>query len=122
MEAPVKKTNFIWDFIDEDLETGRYQQICTRFPPEPNGYLHIGHCKAIAADFLTAERYGGKCNLRFDDTNPEKEETEFVDGIMADIRWLGFRLERRAVFRKRVLSGVLRYRRGLDQARPGLRG
>ena len=90
MEAPVKKTNFIWDFIDEDLETGRYQQICTRFPPEPNGYLHIGHCKAMAADFLTAERYGGKCNLRFDDTNPEKEETEYVDGIMTDIRWLGF--------------------------------
>jgi glutaminyl-tRNA synthetase len=90
MEAPAKKTNFIWDFIDEDLESGRYQQICTRFPPEPNGYLHIGHCKAIAADFLTAERYGGKCNLRFDDTNPEKEETEFVDGIMEDIRWLGF--------------------------------
>ena len=90
MEAPAKKTNFIWDFIDEDLESGRYQQICTRFPPEPNGYLHIGHCKAIAADFLTAEHYGGKCNLRFDDTNPEKEEAEFVDGIMEDIRWLGF--------------------------------
>lgn len=90
MEAPAKKTNFIWDFIDEDLESGRYQQICTRFPPEPNGYLHIGHCKAIAADFLTAEHYGGKCNLRFDDTNPEKEEAEFVDGIMEDIHWLGF--------------------------------
>ncbi|MBE0600993.1 MAG: glutamine--tRNA ligase/YqeY domain fusion protein, partial [Firmicutes bacterium] len=90
MEAPAKKTNFIWDFIDEDLESGRYQQIQTRFPPEPNGYLHIGHCKAIAADFTTAEHYGGKCNLRFDDTNPAKEETEFVDGIMEDIRWLGF--------------------------------
>ena len=91
MEAPVKKTNFIWDFIDADLESGRCQQVQTRFPPEPNGYLHIGHCKAIVADFSTAEHYGGKCNLRFDDTNPEKEETEYVDGIMEDIRWLGFR-------------------------------
>ncbi|MBN1778170.1 MAG: glutamine--tRNA ligase/YqeY domain fusion protein [Clostridiales bacterium] len=91
MEAPVKKTNFIWDFIDEDLETGRCQQVLTRFPPEPNGYLHIGHCKAVAANFVTAEHYGGKCNLRFDDTNPEKEETEYVDGIQEDIRWLGFR-------------------------------
>ena len=90
METPAGKSNFIWDFIDEDLESGRYQSIQTRFPPEPNGYLHIGHCKAMAADFLTAERYHGKCNLRFDDTNPAKEETEFVDGIMEDIRWLGF--------------------------------
>jgi len=91
MEASAKKTNFIWDFINEDLESGRCQQVQTRFPPEPNGYLHIGHCKAMAADFVTAEHYGGKCNLRFDDTNPEKEETEYVDGIMEDIRWLGFR-------------------------------
>ena len=90
METPVNKTNFIWDFIDKDLESGRFQSVHTRFPPEPNGYLHIGHCKALAADFLTAERYGGLCNLRFDDTNPAKEETEFVDGIMEDIRWLGF--------------------------------
>ena len=90
MEAPDKKSNFIWDFIDEDLESGRYQSVHTRFPPEPNGYLHIGHCKAIAADFLTAEHFGGVCNLRFDDTNPAKEETEFVDGIMEDIHWLGF--------------------------------
>ena len=90
METSENKSNFIWDFIDEDLESGRFQSVHTRFPPEPNGYLHIGHCKAMAADFLTAERYGGKCNLRFDDTNPEKEETEYVDGIMEDIHWLGF--------------------------------
>ncbi len=90
METPVGKTNFIWDFIDEDLESGRYQSVHTRFPPEPNGYLHIGHCKALAADFLTADHYGGLCNLRFDDTNPAKEENEFVEGIMEDIRWLGF--------------------------------
>ena len=75
------------------MESGRYQCVQTRFPPEPNGYLHIGHCKAITADFLTAEHFGGKCNLRFDDTNPEKEETEYVDGIQEDIRWLGFHWE-----------------------------
>ena len=90
MEEPAKKSNFIWDAIEEDLRSGRYQSVHTRFPPEPNGYLHIGHCKALVADFLTAEKFGGVTNLRFDDTNPAKEETEFVDGIEADIRWLGF--------------------------------
>lgn len=89
-EKPVVRTHFIWDAIDQDLKEGRTQTVHTRFPPEPNGYLHIGHCKALVADFLTAERYGGLCNLRFDDTNPAKEETEYVDGIMEDIRWLGF--------------------------------
>ena len=84
------RSNFIWDAIDQDLKEGRAQEIRTRFPPEPNGYLHIGHCKAIIADFSTAEKYGGLCNLRFDDTNPAKEETEYVDGIMEDIRWLGY--------------------------------
>ena len=82
MEATGIKSNFIWDAIDEDLRSGRYQNVRTRFPPEPNGYLHIGHGKALAADFLTAERYGGLTNLRFDDTNPAKEETEYVEGIM----------------------------------------
>ena len=90
MEDTGMKTNFIWEAIDEDLRRGRYQNVRTRFPPEPNGYLHIGHCKAVMADFLTAEHYGGLTNLRFDDTNPAKEETEYVEGIMEDIRWLGF--------------------------------
>ncbi|NLE68969.1 MAG: glutamine--tRNA ligase, partial [Clostridiales bacterium] len=90
MSEANEKTNFIWDIIDEELASGRVQRVHTRFPPEPNGYLHIGHCKALVADFATAERYGGLCNLRFDDTNPAKEETEYVDGIMEDIRWLGF--------------------------------
>ncbi|MEG0740714.1 MAG: glutamine--tRNA ligase/YqeY domain fusion protein [Clostridia bacterium] len=90
MDTPAAKTNFIWDAVEQDLRSGRYQSVHTRFPPEPNGYLHIGHCKALVADFLTAEKYGGVTNLRFDDTNPAKEETEYVDGIMADIRWLGF--------------------------------
>ncbi len=84
------RSNFIWDAIDKDLEEGRYTEIHTRFPPEPNGYLHIGHCKALIMDFLTAERYGGECNLRFDDTNPAKEDTEYVEAIKRDIHWLGF--------------------------------
>ncbi|NLX82872.1 MAG: glutamine--tRNA ligase/YqeY domain fusion protein [Clostridiales bacterium] len=90
MSIESEKSNFIWDAIDQDLQEGRVQRVHTRFPPEPNGYLHIGHCKALVADFATAERYGGLCNLRFDDTNPAKEETEYVEGIMEDIRWLGF--------------------------------
>ena len=90
METTAPKTNFIWELIQEDLRSGRYQQVRTRFPPEPNGYLHIGHCKAMVANFGTAQRFGGLTNLRFDDTNPAKEETEFVDGIQEDIRWLGF--------------------------------
>ena len=83
------RSNFIWDAIEQDLAEGRYQEIHTRFPPEPNGYMHIGHCKALIMDFLTAEKYGGKCNLRFDDTNPAKEDTEYVENIKKDIQILG---------------------------------
>ncbi|MDD4133497.1 MAG: glutamine--tRNA ligase/YqeY domain fusion protein [Eubacteriales bacterium] len=90
MSENLERGNFIWDAIDQDLAEGKYGRVRTRFPPEPNGYLHIGHCKALVTDFGTAEHYGGLCNLRFDDTNPEKEESEFVGGIMEDIRWLGF--------------------------------
>ncbi len=85
--------NFIHEFIDEDLAKGgrcEGMQVHTRFPPEPNGYLHIGHCKALYINFSTAEKYGGLTNLRFDDTNPAKEETEFVEAIQEDIHWLGF--------------------------------
>ena len=85
--------NFIEAFIEEDLaEGGRFagQQIHTRFPPEPNGYLHIGHCKALCIDFGMAEKFGGICNLRMDDTNPSKEDNEFVEAIQEDIHWLGF--------------------------------
>ena len=83
--------NFILDYIDEDLENGVYDHVQTRFPPEPNGYLHIGHAKAISIDFMTAEKYNGICNLRFDDTNPSKEDVEYVDSIKEDISWLGFK-------------------------------
>ena len=85
--------NFIWQFVEEDLSEGQRcygMQVHTRFPPEPNGYLHIGHCKALTIDFGTAERFGGICNLRMDDTNPAKEDTEYVEAIQEDIHWLGF--------------------------------
>ena len=92
-EESAESKNFILNFIDEDIaEGGRFQGLTvhTRFPPEPNGYLHIGHCKALCIDFGTAERYGGLCTLRMDDTNPAKEDTEYVDAIQQDIHWLGF--------------------------------
>jgi glutaminyl-tRNA synthetase len=83
-------SDFIRTAVSEDLADGRYDRVHTRFPPEPNGYLHIGHAKAICIDFLIAEEHGGLTNIRFDDTNPVKEETEYVDAILEDIRWLGF--------------------------------
>ena len=94
MEEEIKVSNFIHDFIDEDLEKGVYTHVQTRFPPEPNGYLHIGHAKAIQIDFSTAEKYGGTCNLRLDDTNPSKEDVEYVDAIKEDILWLGYKWDK----------------------------
>ncbi len=90
-------SNFLYEAIDEDIASGKVKadEIHTRFPPEPNGYLHIGHCKAMIIDFGTARKYGGKCNLRMDDTNPAKEDTEYVDAIKEDIKWLGFDWEDR---------------------------
>lgn len=86
----IEASNFIEEFINEDLAEGKVETVHTRFPPEPNGYLHIGHCKALVIDFGTAKKYGGLCNLRMDDTNPAKEDTEYVDAIKEDIHWLGF--------------------------------
>jgi glutaminyl-tRNA synthetase len=92
-------SNFIRDVILDDLKTGKYQgRVHTRFPPEPNGYLHIGHAKSICLNFGLASEFGGKCNLRFDDTNPEKEDTEYVESIMESIRWLGFDWEDRLFY------------------------
>ena len=87
-------SNFIEDIIVEDLETGKHDKIITRFPPEPNGYLHIGHAKAICINFGIKEKFGGECNLRFDDTNPVKEDVEYMESIKEDIRWLGFEWDR----------------------------
>ncbi|MBQ3934610.1 MAG: glutamine--tRNA ligase, partial [Clostridia bacterium] len=86
----IEPTNFIEEAIVEDIREGKTKTVHTRFPPEPNGYLHIGHCKALTIDFATAKKFGGLCNLRMDDTNPAKEDTEYVDAIMEDIHWLGF--------------------------------
>ena len=82
--------NFIHAFIDEDLAEGAYDKVATRFPPEPNGYLHVGHAKSICLNFGTATKYRGTCNLRYDDTNPVKEDMEYVNAIEKDIKWLGF--------------------------------
>ncbi|MDR1507019.1 MAG: glutamine--tRNA ligase/YqeY domain fusion protein [Treponema sp.] len=90
--------DFISEFIKEDLSTGRFTHVHTRFPPEPNGWLHIGHCKAMMVDFGMAEKFGGKCNLRFDDTNPEKEDISYVEAIKRDIKWLGLDWEDREYY------------------------
>lgn len=89
-EAEARPTNFIRQIIDEDLATGKHASVHTRFPPEPNGYLHIGHAKSICLNFGIAQDYQGQCNLRFDDTNPVKEDLEFVESIKQDVQWLGF--------------------------------
>ncbi len=98
-ESTVKTKNFIHQIVENDLMEGKNnKQVHTRFPPEPNGYLHIGHAKAICLDFGTADKFGGVCNLRFDDTNPSKEDTEYVDSIQEDIHWLGFDWEDRLYY------------------------
>jgi glutaminyl-tRNA synthetase len=95
----VRPSNFIRDIILRDNETGKFGgKVRTRFPPEPNGYLHIGHAKSICLNFGLALEFGGECNLRFDDTNPCKEETEYVESIIEDVRWLGFDWEDRLFY------------------------
>ncbi|MGN1319107.1 MAG: glutamate--tRNA ligase family protein, partial [Lachnospirales bacterium] len=99
--------NFIHALIQEDLDDT--SKIITRFPPEPNGYLHIGHAKSVCLNFGLAELYGGKCNLRFDDTNPAKEDTEFVNSIQEDIKWLGFDWEDRLFFASSYFDKMYEY-------------
>ena len=89
-EAPTRQLDFIREIVEEDLRTGRHSTVITRFPPEPNGYLHIGHAKSICLNFGIAQEYGGQCNLRFDDTNPTKEEAEYAEAIKRDVAWVGF--------------------------------
>ena len=98
MENEVVSKNFIETEIDKDLAEGVYDTVHTRFPPEPNGYLHIGHAKSILLNYGLAKKYGGKFNLRFDDTNPTKEKTEFVEAIKADVKWLGAEWDDRLFF------------------------
>ena len=88
--TPVTATDFIRNIIREDLASGKHQQIVTRFPPEPNGHLHIGHAKSIHLNFGVAKEFSGKCFMRFDDTNPVKEDEQYVEGILKDVRWLGY--------------------------------
>jgi glutaminyl-tRNA synthetase len=92
-EAPSKALDFIREIVEDDLRTGKHITVVTRFPPEPNGYLHIGHAKSIALNFGVASEYGGHCNLRFDDTNPEKEEAEYARAIIEDVQWLGYQFD-----------------------------
>ena len=98
MENEAISRNFIEQIIDKDIEEGRCETVCTRFPPEPNGYLHIGHAKSILLNYGLAQEYHGKFNMRFDDTNPTKEKVEFVESIKADIEWLGADWEDRLFF------------------------
>ncbi|MDD4664289.1 MAG: glutamine--tRNA ligase/YqeY domain fusion protein [Caldisericia bacterium] len=113
MDNPAEKNtglNFIQHMIEEDMKSGRtIGSIHTRFPPEPNGYLHIGHAKSICLNFGLAEQYQGLCNLRFDDTNPSKEETEYVDSIMEDIKWLGFDWQDRLFFASNYFEDLYRF-------------
>ena len=102
--------HFIEQIIKDDLAAGKHAQIHTRFPPEPNGYLHIGHAKAICLSFGLAERYGGRVNLRFDDTNPEKENQEYVDAIRRDVSWLGYEWNGGRILHQRLFRHPLRFR------------
>ena len=105
------QSNFIRDIIDSDLESGKTDNsVHTRFPPEPNGYLHIGHAKSICLNFGIAEDYpNGKCNLRFDDTNPVKEDEEYVESIIEDVKWLGFDWEERLFFASDYFQQLYEY-------------
>ncbi len=104
-----EKRNFIRDIIDEDIKSGKYKTVHTRFPPEPNGYLHIGHAKSICLNFGTAKDYNGECNLRFDDTNPTKEDVEYVESIQEDIKWLGFDWENRLFYASDYFEKLYEY-------------
>lgn len=106
VQPPAQTANFIREIIKEELSAGKWERIVTRFPPEPNGYLHIGHAKAICIDFGMAEEFNGECHLRFDDTNPAKEEQEYIDAIENDVRWLGFDWGERIYFASEYLTDV----------------
>ncbi len=121
-EETPRPLDFIREIITEDGRTGKHGgRVQTRFPPEPNGYLHIGHAKSICLNFGIALEFGGKCNLRFDDTNPSKEEVEYVDSIMEDVRWLGFDWEDREFYASDYFEQLYRYGRAAHRGRQGVR-
>src|SRR6187549_1817765 len=114
-----KHLNFIEEIIEEDIANGKHGgRVHTRFPPEPNGYLHIGHAKAICINFEMAKKYGGKTNLRFDDTNPATEETEYVNAIKNDIRWLGYEWNEKELYASDYFDQLYEY--AMDLIRKGL--
>ena len=113
--------DFIRAIVDRHVAEGRYPEVVTRFPPEPNGFLHIGHVKSIALNFGIASEFGGRCHLRFDDTNPETENEVFVRAIQEDVRWLAYDWVGAPVLRGRLLRAHVRHRRGSDPEREGVR-
>ncbi len=119
-EADEVRRDFIREIVRADLAEGRVGSVVTRFPPEPNGYLHIGHAKSICLNFGLAEDFGGRCNLRFDDTNPVKEEQEYIDAIEADVRWLGFDWGGASLLRVGLFRTALRLGRAPDPRRARL--
>ena len=108
--------DFIRDIVQADLDSKKHSRIVTRFPPEPNGYLHIGHAKSIALNFGIAQEFAGRCHLRFDDTNPTKEEQEYIDSIQADVHWLGYDWGNRPLLRLGLFRAALRMGGGPDPA------
>ena len=122
MNVPeTESLDFVRQMVADDQAAGKNEgRVHTRFPPEPNGYLHIGHAKSICLNFGIAERFGGQYNLRFDDTNPEKEDTEYVEAIQQDIRWLGFDWQDRLFFCFRLFRTALPVVTGVDPQRESL--
>ena len=118
VSAPV--SNFIRTIIDGDLASGKHKSIVTRFPPEPNGYLHVGHAKSICLNFGLAQDYHGNCNLRFDDTNPEKESEEYALSIQDDVRWLGFQWNGEVRWASDYFEQLYNFAVELDQQGAGL--
>src|SRR5436190_10053937 len=108
--------DFIRDIVQADLDARRHSRIVTRFPPEPNGYLHIGHAKSIALNFGIAQEFGGRCHLRFDDTNPTREEQEYIDSIQADVHWLGFDWGQNLFFASDYFEQLYDWAKGLIKA------
>jgi len=115
-QAEVRPTNFIRQIIDEDLNSGKHTNVHTRFPPEPNGFLHIGHAKSICLNFGIADDYQGQCNLRFDDTNPEKEDIDYVHAIQEDVKWLGFNWDGEIRYSSNYFDKLFEYAVELIQA------